>query len=130
MKSEHIIFSVSLSFHSYHSLHFRCLPLTLTIFLTTLYHCDTIFCDTLRGLQANHQMPSSPCKSSISATFSRLLLIYNLEDVELQIIAFICGPEDWVIRSLCTEFYLTQSFVCRFCRFTHGFCEKFLCHKM
>lgn len=30
-------------------LHFRCLPLRLTIFLTTLYHCDTIFCDTLRG---------------------------------------------------------------------------------
>lgn len=24
-------------------LHFRCLPLRLTIFLTTLYHCDTIF---------------------------------------------------------------------------------------
>ena len=35
-------------------LHFRCLPLRLTIFLTTLYHCDTIFCDTLQGLQANH----------------------------------------------------------------------------
>ena len=35
-------------------LHCRCLPLRLTIVLTTLYHCDTIFCDTLQGLQANH----------------------------------------------------------------------------
>ena len=67
-------------------LHFRCLPLRLTIFLTTLYHCDTIFCNTLRGLQAYHQTRSNPCKSSISATFCHLLLINDLENEKLKII--------------------------------------------
>ena len=62
MKSEHITFSDIIIISQ--------LPLRLT----TLYHCDTIFCNTLRGLQAYHQTRSNPCKSSISATFSRLLL--------------------------------------------------------
>ena len=73
-------------------LHFRCLPLRLTIFLTTLYHCDTIFCDTLRGFLCKHQMPLIPYKSSIPSTFQSLLLIHHLKNVEFQIVRFIRRP--------------------------------------
>ena len=90
-------------------LHFRCLPLRLTIFLTTLYHCDTIFCDTLQGLQDNHQIPSIPCKSSISTTFGHLIFLYDLKNIKLQIIRLICCPEYWMIWSLCPELNLTKS---------------------
>ena len=102
----------------------------LTIFLTTLYHCDTIFCDTLRGLQAYHQTRSNPCKSSISATFSHLLFIHHLKNVELQIVRLICCPQDRMIRRLCPELYLPQAFVYIPCCLPNGLCKKLIGHKM
>ena len=63
-----------------HSLHFRCLILRL---LTTLNHGFVIFCDTLRGFLGKRQIPSTPYKSSISATFNHLLLVNHLKNVEL-----------------------------------------------
>lgn len=67
-------------------LHFRCLPLRLTTFLTTLNHGFVIFCDTLRGFLCKHQIPSIPYKSSIFSTFCHLLFINDLENEKLKII--------------------------------------------
>lgn len=113
---------------------FRCLPLRLTTFLTTLNHGFVIFYDTLRGFLCKHQMPSIPYKSSITATFKPLLFIDDLEDIKLQIITLrhirrIC-PENRMIRRLCSEFHLAESLVCCLCRLFDCLCQKFLCHEM
>ena len=75
-------------------------------------------------------MPSSPYKSSITATFQPLLLIYNLEDKELQIIALIRRPKDRMVRCLRAEFYLAEPLMgCLGC-FLYCLCQKLLRHEV
>ena len=131
MKSEHITFSDIIIISWLPFITFQVLTTQTYHFSYHFsYHCDTIFCDTLRGLLTNQQMPSSPYKSSITATFQPLLLVNDLKNEKLQIITLIRRPQNRVIRCLRAELDLAQPLVRRACRLADRLGKQFLCHKV
>jgi len=82
------------------------------------------------SLQAYHQTRSSPCKSSISTTSQLLLLINDLKDVELEVIALVRSPQDRMIRTLGLEFYLAETLMRTMRSLPDCFGEKLRIHEM
>ena len=76
MKSEHITFSGVIVIPIYPPLHFRCLPLRLTIFLTTLYHCDTTVIRYFAILYKVCKLITKDLPALVNQTFPPLSVIY------------------------------------------------------
>ena len=57
-------------------LHFRCLPLRLTIFLTTLYHCDTTVIRYFAILYKVCKLITKDLPALVNQTFPPLSVIY------------------------------------------------------
>ena len=108
------------------------------------YHYESRFCDILRyftrfSLSTSNAFHHLSIKHFhhfpvLTSHDERLAFVYNLKDIELQIITLrhICRicPENRMIRRLCSEFHLAESLVCCLCRLFDCLCQKFLCHEM